>query len=81
MTVISGNKIETDVSQNAVTLSAAGATWSVAVQGTTATTGTFTAGTGTTAVSGSSWVGNAGTKAYTVSDIVSALKAAGILTS
>lgn len=42
-------------------------------------TGTFTAGTGTAAVSGSSWVGNQGTTAYTVNDIVSALKKANIL--
>lgn len=53
----------------------------VAVQATTATTGTFTAGTGTAAVSGSSWVGNTGTKSYSVSDIVSALKAYGILSA
>ena len=52
----------------------------VAVQATTATTGTFTAGAGTAAVSGSSWVGNTGTKSYSVSDIVSALKAYNILT-
>lgn len=53
----------------------------VAVQATTATTGTFAAGAGTAAVSGSSWVGNTGTKAYTVSDVVSALKAYGILSA
>lgn len=51
----------------------------VGVQSTTATTGTFTAGAGTAAVSGSSWVGNTGTKSYTVSDVVSALKKYGLL--
>lgn len=53
----------------------------VVVQATTATTGTFTAGTGTAAVSGSSWVGNVGTKSYSMSDVVTALKNVGILTS
>ncbi len=52
----------------------------VAVQATTATTGTFAAAAGTASLSGSSWVGNQGTKAYTVSDIVSALKAYNLLT-
>ena len=53
----------------------------VAAQGTTATSGTFAANAGTAAVSGSSWTGNAGAKAYTVHDVVSALKAYGILAS
>ena len=53
----------------------------VAAQATTATTGAFTASTGTSAVSGSSWVGNVGTKSYSVSDIVTALKNYGILAS
>lgn len=50
-----------------------------AIQSATATTGTFTAGSGTSSVSGSSWVGTTGTKSYSVSDIVTALKNVGIL--
>ena len=52
----------------------------VAAQATTATTGTYAAGTGTSANSGSSWVGNVGTKAYTMSDVISALKNYNLLT-
>lgn len=47
-----------------------------------ATTGTstgFTAGAGTTATSLSTWTGNTGASAYTTSDIVRALKLAGIM--
>lgn len=51
----------------------------VGVQSTTATTGTFTAGSGTAAVSGSSWVGNSGTTSYSVSDVISCLKKYGLL--
>lgn len=51
----------------------------VAAQSATATSGTFTANAGTAAVSGSSWTGNTGSKAYTVHDIVSALKKYGML--
>lgn len=77
----------TTIASGAVTLGGASDTLSffaatpVVVQATTATTGTFTAGAGTGAVSGSSWVGNTGTKSYTVSDIVSALKKYGLLTA
>lgn len=53
----------------------------VAQQATTATATGFTAGTGTAAVSGSTWTGGTGTKAYNVSDIVLALKNTGILAS
>lgn len=53
----------------------------VAAYSTTATSAGFTAGTGTTAVSGSTFTGNTGTKAYSVSDVVRALKLAGILVS
>ena len=53
----------------------------VAIQSTTATTGTFAANAGTAALSGSSWVGNVGTRAYTVSDVITALKNYGLLVS
>lgn len=61
------------------TVSIAGSIAMAAVTAITATTGTFAAGAGTAALSGSSWVGNTGTRAYTVSDIVTALKQSGIL--
>lgn len=53
----------------------------VAVQATTATTGAFAASTGTAALSGSTWVGNTGSKTYSVGDIVSALKKYGLLSA
>ena len=53
----------------------------VAVQATTATSGTHTSVLGASATSGSSWTGNTGTKSYTVGDIVSALKKYGLLTA
>lgn len=53
----------------------------VTVQSATATSGAFTAGAGTASVSGSSWVGNVGTKSYSVSDVVTALKKYGLLSS
>lgn len=44
------------------------------------TTG-FTAGAGTTVVSGSTFTGNIGTSAYTIGDIVAALKSLGLITN
>ena len=51
----------------------------VAQQATTGTTTGFTAGSGTTARDDSTFTGNSGTKAYTVGDIVRALKNLGLL--
>lgn len=50
-------------------------------QSTSGITAGFTAGAGTAASSGSTFTGSLGTKAYTVGDIVHALKVAGILAS
>jgi len=95
MTRISGHRVNAEEAQGTISLQTSGverigisqggvinfasALAIASVAGTTATTGTFAAGAGTAALSGSSWVGNTGTRAYTVSDIVSALKQAGIL--
>jgi hypothetical protein len=51
----------------------------VAQQATTGTTTGFTAGSGTTARDDSTFTGNSGTKAYTIGDIVRALKNLGLL--
>jgi len=51
----------------------------VAQQSTTGTTTGFTAGSGTAAKSDSTYTGNTGTAAYTVGDIVLALKNLGLL--
>lgn len=48
---------------------------------TTGTTTGFTASTGTTVVSGSTFTGNTGTSAYTIGDVVAALKKSGIMAS
>jgi len=51
----------------------------VVQQATTGTTTGFTAGAGTAVLSDSTFTGNSGTKAYTIGDIVLALKNTGIL--
>ena len=51
----------------------------VAQQATTGTTTGFTANSGTTVRDDSTFTGNSGTKAYTISDIVLALKNLGLL--
>lgn len=51
----------------------------VAQQSTTGTTTGFTAGVGTAVLDDSTFTGGSGSKAYTVGDIVKALKALGIL--
>ena len=95
MTRIGGHKVSAEEGQGTISLHTSGVDrltisqgglitlasapqWS-SVTAATATTGTFAAGAGTAALSGSSWVGNTGTRAYTVSDVVTALKQAGIL--
>lgn len=92
MTRITGKEVHTEENQGTVSIQTGGSerlgisqggalNWALAASALTATTGTFTANAGTTAVSGSSWTGNTGTRAYTVHDIVSALKLYGILPS
>lgn len=89
MTRIDSKKVSTEEAQGVITFTTGGVdrltiaqggamTWP-GVTAITATTGTFAAGAGTAALSGSSWTGNAGTRAYTVGDIVTALKQSGIL--
>ena len=95
MTKITGKQVHAEEVQGSISLQTAGTErmnisqaglitiasapqWT-AVTAITATTGTFAAGAGTAALSGSSWAGNSGTRAYTVSDIVTALKQSGIL--
>jgi hypothetical protein len=41
----------------------------------------FVAGTGTAVVSGSKWAGASGSAAYTVGDVITALKKLGVLAS
>lgn len=53
----------------------------IAQYSTTGTTTGFTAGGGTTATSASTFTGDVGTKAYTVGDIVRALKQLGVIAS
>jgi hypothetical protein len=53
----------------------------VVQRSTTGTTTGFTAATGTAVVSGSTFTGGSGTKAYTIGDVVLALKQLGILAS
>lgn len=53
----------------------------VAQYATTGTTAGFSAGSGTAANSGSTYTGNVGSSAYTVGDIVAALKKCGIIAS
>lgn len=60
-------------------IAAWGKTLPSAQPSTTGTTTGFAAGTGTTVVSGSTFTGNSGTTAYTVGDIVLALKQQGLL--
>ena len=89
MTRITSGQIHTEENRGAISLQVAGVeklninrsgiTWGTAALAASGAASLFTAGTGTTAVSGSSWDGiGSGTK-YTVGDIVTALKAVGIL--
>jgi hypothetical protein len=57
------------------------ATTPVAQQATTGTTTGFTAATGTAVLSGSTFTGNTGSTAYTIGDIVRALKNYGLMAS
>jgi hypothetical protein len=72
-----GTSIGTSASQK---LSFYGAT-PVARPNTTGTIAGFTVSTGTTVVSGSTFTGNIGSTAYTIGDIVNALKRLGLLSS
>lgn len=72
---ISGTKIGTATNQKLAFFNAA----PVVQPATTGTTLGFTAGAGTTVVSGSTFTGNTGTAAYTIGDIVLALKQLGLL--
>lgn len=81
VSIHTGNTERIGVSQGGAISFGTGATvkWTTAVASASGAASLFTAGTGTTAVSGSSWDGvGSGTK-YTVGDIVSALKSVGIL--
>lgn len=83
---LTGNVIKSDGSTNGVVSSTAttvgffGAT-PVVQQATTGTSTGFTAGSGTTATSTSTFTGNSGSTAYTVGDVVLALKKYGLLAS
>jgi len=90
VTKITGKQVHPEEVQGSISLQTGGVErlnisqgglvkWGSAALAASGAASLFTAGTGTTAVSGSSWDGvGSGTK-YTVGDIVTALKAVGIL--
>lgn len=77
--VNSGVEGAVNVALNAASLLGFHGATAVAQQATTGTTTGFTAGSGTAANDDSTFTGNSGTKAYTVGDIVLALKNYGLL--